>query len=396
MRKLFQLFVLSLAIAMASVCFGQTVTARLQGTITDPNGAAVVGATVSATNIATGQVATAPSNDQGFYVIPALPPGQYHEEVTQKGFEKVTRDFELQVSQIAVVDFQLTIGAITESVTVSGGSPVIDAVDSSVGTVIEGRQITELPLNGRNFTQFAVLTPGVNRGIPTGAATGTQNNTETFRYSESGGGSLSVNGLPPQANNFLFDGIDNNETLVNTIIFFTNPDALQEFKVITNVAPAEFGRAGGGIVTSALHSGTNDFHGSAFWFRRDNSLDSKFYFDPGAKPVFLKNQFGGTFGGAIIKNKLFFFVDYQGLRLNEPQGSGVGTVPTDLMRMGDFSELLCGGAATCPSTTGGLTTPVKIIDPITGLQFEGNGTQPNVIPTSRQNMVGINYLKAFP
>ena len=159
MRKLFQLFVLSLAVAMAGICSAQTVTARLQGTITDPGGAAVVGATVSATNTGTGQISTAQTNEQGYYVIPALPPGQYHEEVSQKGFEKVSRAFELQVSQIAEVDFQLTIGAITESMTVSGGSPVIDAVDSSVGTVIEGRQITELPLNGRNFTQFAVLTP---------------------------------------------------------------------------------------------------------------------------------------------------------------------------------------------------------------------------------------------
>jgi hypothetical protein len=196
-RKLLQLFVLFFAIAAASICSAQTVTARLTGTITDPNGAAVVGATVSVTNTSTGQASTAQTNEQGFYVVPALPPGQYHEEVTQKGFEKVTRDFELQVSQIAVVDFQLTIGAISESITVTGGSPVIDAADSSVSTVIQGRQITELPLNGRNFTQLATLVPGVNRGIPTGSATGTQNNTETFRYSESGGGSLAVNGLPP-------------------------------------------------------------------------------------------------------------------------------------------------------------------------------------------------------
>ncbi|MGC1593735.1 MAG: carboxypeptidase-like regulatory domain-containing protein, partial [Candidatus Acidiferrales bacterium] len=394
MRKLFQLFVLSLAVAMAGICNAQTVTARLEGTITDPGGAAIVGATVTATNTGTGQVSTVQTNDLGYYVIPALPPGQYHEEVAQKGFEKVTRDFELQVSQIAVVDFQMTIGAISESVVVSGGSPVIDAADSSVSTVIQGRQITELPLNGRNFTQLATLVPGVNRGIPTGAATGTQNNTETFRYSESGGGSLAVNGLPPQANNFIFDGIDNNETLVNTIIFFTPADALQEFNVITNVAPAEFGRAGGGVISSTLHSGSNEFHGSAFWFHRDESLDSKFFFDSGAKPVFARNQFGGTLGGPVIKNKLFFFVDYQGLRLNQPQGSNTGTVPTDLMRTGDFSELLCGSeaATTCPASTK-LGAPVHIVDPLTGAQFEGTGAQPNVIPTGRQNMVGLNYLK---
>ena len=389
----FLAFLLVLAAAAAS--FAQTETARLEGTVTDPSGAPVAAVGVTVTSVETGRVSTSQTNDQGFYVVPALPPGHYKMDVAKAGFETVSRDFELQISQIAVVDFQLTIGAINQTVSVEAGSPVIDAADSSLSTVIEGRQITELPLNGRNFTSLATLVPGVNRGIPTGAATGTQNNTETFRYSESGGGSLAVNGLPPEANNFIFDGIDNNETLVNTIIFFTPADALQEFSVITNVAPAEFGRAGGGVISSTLRSGSNEFHGSAFWFHRDESLDSKFFFDSGAKPIFARNQFGGTLGGPVIKNKLFFFLDYQGLRLNQPQGTSTGTVPTDLMRMGDFSELLCGGGPTCPASTM-LGAPVQIVDPLTGLQFMGNGSQPNVIPTNRQNTVGLAYLNAFP
>jgi hypothetical protein len=396
-RRLYQLCVFFFALTTAGICFAQTETARLQGTVTDPSDAIVVKATITVRNFGTGLATTAETNREGYYVIPGLSPGRYNMEVTQPGFQKFERDFELQVSQVAVVDVKLQVGTSTQSVTVTEGSPVIDAADSSLGSVIEGRQITELPLNGRNFTQLATLVPGVNRGIPTGAATGTQNNTETFRYSESGGGSLSVNGLPPQANNFIFDGIDNNETLVNTIIFFTPADALQEFKVITNVAPAEYGRAGGGIVSSTLHSGSNEFHGSAFWFHRDESLDSKFFFDSGKKPVFARNQFGGTLGGPVIKNKLFFFMDYQGLRLNQPQGSSVGTVPTDLMRTGDFSELLCGSetATTCPASTQ-LSTPVHIKDPTTGLQFMGSGAQPNVIPTGRVNSVGMAYLNAFP
>jgi hypothetical protein len=318
-----------------------------------------------------------------------LPAGQYNVAVKRAGFDALTRQLELQISQVALADFQLIVGQVTSSVTISAGSPVADAVNSSLGEVIEGRQVTELPLNGRNFTQLTTLVPGVTRGIPTGAATGTQNNTETFRYSESGGGSVSVNGLPPQANNFLFDGIDNNETLVNTIIFFTQPDALQEFRVITNAAPAEFGRASGGVITSTLKSGTNLFHGSAFWFHRDESLDSKFFFASGDKPVFARDQFGGTLGGPIVKDKLFFFLDYQGLRLNQPQGSSVGTVPTALMRTGNFSELLCGATVAgvpCPSTTG-LGTSVVIKDPTTGLPFAGN-----IIPMARQNTVGLAYL----
>ena len=385
------------ASALAGECFGQTVTARLQGTVVDSSGAAVAGANVSITDTATGRVVSAKTNGSGFYVEPALPPAHYEVKVEKQGFQTAVRDFELQISQMALVDFTLQVGAVSQSVTVKGGSPVVDAVSSSLGTVIEGRQVTELPLNGRNFTQLATLVPGVNRGIPTGSATGTSNNTETFRYADSGGASLAVNGLPPEANNFIFDGIDNNESLVNTIIFFTPADALQEFKVITNVAQAEYGRAGGAIVSSSLKSGSNQFHGSAFWFHRDENFDSKYFFDSGPKPVFARNQFGGTVGGPVIKDKLFFFGDYQGLRESTPQGSGVGSVPTDLMRTGDFSELLCGSetATTCPASTG-LAVPVHITDPITGMQFMGSGTQPNVIPTDRINTVGQNYLKAFP
>jgi hypothetical protein len=384
------LFAFLLVLASAGASFAQTETARLEGTITDPSGAPVQGATISVTSVETGRNTTGSTNDSGFYVVPALPAGHYHVDVTKDGFDKVSRDFELTLSQIAVVDFALTVGAVTQTVTVEAGSPVIDAADSSLSTTISGRQVTELPLNGRNFTQLATLVPGVSRGIPTGAATGTQNNTETFRYSESGGGSLVVNGLPPQANNFIFDGIDNNETLVNTIVFFTNPDALEEFNVITNVAPAEYGRAGGGVIASRLHSGSNEFHGSAYWFHRDESFDSKFFFDSGPTPVFARNQFGGTFGGPVIKNKLFFFVDYQGLRLNQPQGTGVGTVPTDLMRTGNFSELLCTGNPGCVGS-GGQSTPIVITDPTTGLPFAGN-----IIPSNRANSVGLAYLNAFP
>jgi outer membrane receptor protein involved in Fe transport len=382
--------VVALACLVGSASWGQTETARLQGTVTDPSGAVVTGATVTATNTGTSRTATTQTDQKGYYVLAALPAGRYRVDVRQAGFDTISRELELQVSQEALADFQLAVGKSTQTVEVVAGEPVVDAVNSSLGEVIEGRQVTELPLNGRNFTQLATLAAGVNRGSPTGAATGTQNNTETFRYSESGGGSLSVNGLPPQANNFLFDGIDNNETLVNTIIFFTNADALEEFRVLTNIAPAEYGRAGGGVISSTLKSGTNAFHGSAYWFHRDENLDSKFFFDT-TKPVFARNQFGGTLGGPVIKDKVFFFLDYQGLRLNQPGQSAVGTVPTALMRQGNFSELLCGGAPTCPSTTGGISTPITITDPTTGLPFTGN-----IIPMDRQNTVGLAYLNAFP
>jgi Carboxypeptidase regulatory-like domain/TonB dependent receptor len=398
-RSILRVVVLTLLLSLASVCFAQSDTARLQGTVTDSQDAAVGAATVTVTSLDNGRISTATTNDLGYYSVSALPAGHYHIEISQKGFKTIKRDLELQVAQLAVADFALEVGQQSETVTVVAGSPVINPEDSAIGDVVESRQITELPLNGRNFTQLATLVPGASRGIPTGSnsATGVNNNAETFRFGQEGGASLAVNGLRPQANNFILDGIDNNETLVNTIIFFPPADAIDEFKVQTSVAPAQFGRAGGALVITSIKSGTNEIHGSAFWFNRNTNLNAEDFFTSPHTPTpsFNRNQFGGTVGMPIIKNKLFVFGDYEGLRLKQPGNVGFATVPTDLMRMGDFSELLCGGAATCPASTG-ISTPVPILDPTTGLQFMGTGAQPNVIPTARINKVGQAYLNIFP
>ena len=386
----------------ALVSLAQVDTARLQGTVTDPQGAAVAGATVTVTSIDTGHVTSAKTNELGFYSAPALPPGHYRVEVTQQGFHKISRELELQIAQVGVADFQLSIGDVTQTVTVEAGSPVINPADSAIGDVVESRQITELPLNGRNFTELATLIPGVTRGNPTGSATGSGNNAETFRFGQSGGASLAVNGLRPQNNNFTLDGIDNNETLVNTIVFFPPADAIDEFRVETSVAPAEIGRAGGAVISTSLKSGTNNLHGSAFVFDRDQAFDAKDFFNRGAQPGFQRKQFGGTVGGPVIKNKLFFFADYEGLRQKQPLGSAVNTVPTDAMRAGDFSALLNANCATgevpggtC-SANPNATVSIIVQDPATGKQFMGNGSQPNVIPANFINKVGQNYLKAFP
>src|SRR5258707_7261227 len=363
--------VLLVVLSQAAGGLAQSDTARLQGTVTDPQGNAVSGATVNVASTETGRLSTAATNELGYYTVSALPPGNYTVDVSQKGFKKISRTLELQVAQLGVADFQLSVGEVTETITVESGSPVIDLQDSALGEVVEGRQVTELPLNGRNFTQLATLVPGASRGIPTGSnsATGVNNNAETFRFGQEGGASLSVNGLRPQSNNFILDGIDNNETLVNTIVFFPPADAIDEFKVQTSVAPAEYGRAGGALVITSLKSGTNDIHGSAFWFNRNTSLNAEDFFTSPHTPTpsFNRNQFGGTIGMPILKNKLFVFGDYEGLRLKQPSNTGFATVPTDLMRNGDFSELLCGGAATCPTDTG-ISAPVTVLDPTTGSQ----------------------------
>jgi hypothetical protein len=405
-------FAVLACLAAAQAGFGQADTARLQGTVTDSQGAAVNGASVSVTNAGTGFNQTVDTNELGYYTASALPPGHYRVEATQKGFKKVVRELDLQLAQVAIADFSLEVGDVTQSITVEAGSPVINQGDSAIGEVVETRQITELPLNGRNFTQLATLEANVTRGVPNASATGANGNTETFRNGETGGAALAVNGLRPQANNFILDGIDNNEALVSSIVFFPPADVIDEFRVQTSVAPAQFGRAGGAIVVASLKSGTNSWHGSAFEFNRTTSLQAREFFTPPPTAPYNRNQFGGTLGGPIFKQKLFVFMDYQGLRKQIPAGNDVATVPTDKMRKGDFSELLnltcAGNPAGVPvppdptkpgkdlCASGQTTFSIPIIDPSTGTQFMGNGTQPNVIPTNRQNTVALAFLNAFP
>jgi Carboxypeptidase regulatory-like domain/TonB dependent receptor-like, beta-barrel len=411
MKRLLQrVILLAFFVATARVCLAQSDTARLEGTVTDTSGAAIAGATVTVVETATRRSTPVEANSQGFYVAPALPAGHYHVSVAKNGFKTETQDFELQIGQVAVVNFSLEVGSVAQSVTVEAGSPVIDAADSSIGEVVEAKQVEEMPLNGRNFTQLALLVPGVTRG--NGNATGAAGNAETFRYGQEGGASLVVNGIRAQANNFILDGIDNNDALVNTIVLFPPADAIEEFRVQTNIAPAQFGRAGGALVVTSIKSGTNDYHGSAFWFNRNKELNAEDFFSSGPTPSFVRNQFGGSVGGPIIKNKLFFFGDYQGLRQNVPSGPSYATVPTDLMRTGDFSELLdpaltagltlpTGGPIYDPSTDGTLCNPAikgacPAANPNGALQFMGNGSQPNVIPSNRQNPAAIAYLAAYP
>src|SRR5215471_12257819 len=294
----------------SSFLFAQTDSGRVRGTVTDPQSAVVSGATVTLTNLETGRTQTITSNAAGAYNFDVVPRGHYKVQAEQKGFKVATAEFTLEVSQVKEVNLQLQLGPSSQTVDVSAEVPLIDTESSGTGEVIQGRQVTELPLNGRNFTQLALLNPGVTRGDYGNAATGVNNNVETFRYGTTGGAALSVNGLRAQANNFLLDGLDNNESLVNSINFFTPVEAIQEFRVSTSVAPAEFGRAGGAIVQTSLKSGTNHIHGSAFWFIRNSALDANgSYLNPPGTPVintpFKRNQFGGTVGMPILKNKLF-------------------------------------------------------------------------------------------
>ncbi len=399
------------ALAIVLACFvhlslfAQSDSGRIVGSVSDPSGAVVVGATVTITNTETGAQLTTTSGKAGEFSFPVVPRGDYSASASSSGFSKQSQEFTLNVTQVQTLLFKLQPGQVSSNVSVTDAAPMLDTSNATMGETIQGKQITELPLNGRNFTNLAMLSPGVTRGQYGDNASGIGGNTETYRNKDSGGASISVNGLRPQANNFILDGIDNNEGLVNTILIFPPVDATQEFKVDTSVAPAEFGRAGGAIVVSSIKSGTNQFHGSAFEFYRDAGLDSNpnYRFDDAPatpNPPFKRHQFGGSLGGPIVKDKLFLFGDYEGWRENTPINAYYMTVPTAQMRTGDFSQLLnpafTGGnfITTFPVCTGSnhpATSQGQIYDPITCQPFAGN-----IIPSDRLNQAAVNYLNAFP
>lgn len=392
---------LSIFILMISG-LGQTETARIQGTVTDSSGAAVSGATVKIVSQATGREVSIVTDADGSYSVLSLQPGTYDIEVTQTGFKTTKQTLTLEVAQNASVNFGLEPGAVSETVTISFGAPQIETSNSALGEVIQGRQIVELPLNGRNVLELARLTPGVTQGVSGGFATGAGGNAETYRGGNTGGAGISVNGQRTQANNYMLDGVDNNESLVNTINIFPSADAVQEFKVQTSVAPAEFGRGGGAIINSVVRSGTNAIHGSSYLFIRNGAMDARPPFFDATQaqrrtPLFRRSQFGATAGGpvalpweGVLKDRVFWFFSYDGLRQFRPGSTDTATVPTAAFRNGDFSAL-----------------PFVLRDPLTGLNIcvtgvngcvNGNGTPYNRIDqmAGRMNTAALAYLRAFP
>ena len=399
-------FMVSIGLAPARLS-AQTDTGGIAGTVSDTTGAVMPAVKITATNTENGLVLNAISNDAGEYRILAVPRGNYKVDAAAKGFRTQEALVTVTITTTQNQPFQLSPSGGMTSVEVTSAAALINTTDAVIGATIQGAQVAELPLNGRNFSSLALLTPGVTRGAYGDNASGSGGNSETLRNNASGGAALSVNGLRPQANNYILDGIDNNDGLVGTILFFPNIDATQEFKVNTSVAQAEFGRAGGATVVSSIKSGSNTYHGSAFWFYRDKAFDGNPNYQFNGAPYtpaggFLRNQPGFSASGPILKNHLFIFGDYAALRENVAVSSHYLTVPTALMRTGDFSELLnenMSGKATPQYETqyprcdpkSGATSPGLIYDPTTCQPFSGN-----IIPTARLNPAAVNYLNAFP
>jgi hypothetical protein len=321
----------------AAVAFGQT-SSQLTGTITDTSGAVIVGAQVSVRNVDTGAERSTTTNELGHYTLPFLSPGNYVVSVQQQGFRTVSRDnVRLEVNQTARIDFNLEVGAVTETVEVTGAAPLLESDSSSIGQVIDTKPITDLPLNGRNFVSLAILSPGVT-GVGFGARGTIMSGTRPDDLRP--GSEIFSNGNREGANNFLMDGVDNNERLTLSITLRPSVEAVQEFKIQTNLFAAEQGRNPGATVNVVTKSGTNELHGSLYEFLRNDKLDAREYFAraDAPTPAFRQNQFGGTIGGPIKRNKLFFFGAYEGFRKRR-ENTAVNSVPTAAMRVGDYSAV---------------------------------------------------------
>ena len=320
-------FALALAVTILILVMGPTAAqaqnSTLLGSVTDPTAAAIVGATVQASNTETGVSASAETNEFGQYVIPNLAPGTYDVNAEMSGFKRQTvSGIVLQVNQRGQLDIALELGEVTETIEVTGQAPLLETATSETGQVIENDQIVELPLNGRDFMQLALLTAGINRG-GTSAWTG----EELFAAS----------GLMGDHNNYHMDGISNRENATNSLIERPSVDAVREFKAETATFNAEHQAAGLSVMV-VTKSGTNSFHGSAFEFLRNDRLDAPGFFAAGRKqPALRYNQFGGTAGGPFVRNKHFWFASYEGIREGR-ESIRFGRIPTPAQLGGDIGQ----------------------------------------------------------
>ncbi len=359
-----------------SSAFGQTVTGSITGEVTDPSGAVVVGATVTAENTATSVKTTAQTNSVGVYSIRFLPVGTYKLSIDATGFIPTSvPGFAIEINQTAKINVTMTIGASTTVVVQEQIHPILDTTDSTVGNTISSNEIANIPLNGRNFSSLTLFQPGAIDTDPQGMTGNNAIERETYNN-----GTASINGNRAQANYYTLEGADLNEPQNNLIAYNPAPDAIDEVKVISANAPATYGNANGGAIITIMKSGTNNFHGSAYGLLENNNLDANTWGNDHNFPIVPKNHytqtiFGGTIGGPILKNKLFFFADYEGVRKHQG-GTSTASVLTPAMRAGDFSALLAQGSSSIQlyDTQNGFTpyagdTGVPIVNPVAQFLF---------------------------
>src|SRR5215470_7895765 len=358
-------------------------TADLVGRVTDPSGAVLPGVSVTAENAGTGGTRTEITSETGDYVFNLLPVGAYSVKVELAGFKTYTTRITLATGDRTRVDAQLQVGDISQSVEVATEATPLQTDSSSIGVTIQA--VADLPMNGRNFVTLVQFTPGATPSVQSSLGGGTR--PDDRRQTST----VSANGQTDSANNFLLDGMDNNERAIATIIVKPSVDALQEIKVESNMYSAESGRAGGAVINLITKSGTNRFHGTLFEFLRNDKFDAKDVFNvpqpgnplAGVKPKFRQNQFGGSIGGPIQKDKTFFFADYEAFRKIKGNTFSA-TIPTACQ----LGRVVCNGVQQVGNFSDSSTT---IYNPVTHQPYPGN-----IISASDIDAVGANYAALFP
>ncbi|HVW86700.1 MAG TPA: carboxypeptidase-like regulatory domain-containing protein, partial [Bryobacteraceae bacterium] len=357
----------------------QRSTADIVGTATDATGAVVSDLKVTVRNLDTGAEFSATTDSSGNYQVTLLPIGRYSIRGEAPGFKTWSvPEVVLAIGDRLRQDVHLELGAVGQSVEVVASSPALQTDSSSLGSLINERAVQDLPLNGRNFVALAQLAAGATEGEPTGLPSGTR--PDDRRQTSA----VSVNAQPTSFNNFLIDGMDDNERFIGTVIVKPSVDALVEMKVQTNLYSAELGRTAGGVLNFVTKSGSNEIHGSLFEFLRNEKLDARNFFAGATKPSYKQNQYGGSVGGPIRRNRTFFFGDYEGFRQRQAQ-TFTNSVPVPAARQGDFSTLnpIFDPLSTRPDPA---RPGLSIRDRFTG----------DVIPASRIDPVGLALVNLYP
>ncbi|HEX8816068.1 MAG TPA: TonB-dependent receptor [Terriglobales bacterium] len=399
--QLLCLTILALTALFPSSSFAQSTSGRIIGRVTDPTGAVLAGVTVNLTDENTGVVRDTQTNTSGDYTFVEVKPGTYTVEFSQQGFKKnVQKSVKVDVNQVVNLNSTLQVGQAEETVEVTGEVAQVETTSTQLGAVINDRSINELPLNTRDTYQFLQLQPGVQAQLGNG-------NGSLF-YGSQDTGSVSVNGGRTRANNFSVNGGDANDQFVNLPTVQPTPDSVEEFRVITNTFDAEYGRNSGSVVNVITKSGTNGFHGNVYEYFRNTILDSKGYFDS-VRPQWNQNQFGGTLGGPIRKDRTFFFTSYEGRRIRQGISGQVVNVPTDAQRTGDFSGVggFAGGGGISsanpfvaqvlngrPGCTAAILAVPGAVAPAAGLNWS-QIFPTGKIPSQCQDPVAVNLMQRF-
>jgi len=392
------------ALLCLASALGQNVTGSITGQVTDPSGAVVVGAAVTAENTGTAVKTSAKTNATGVYTIRFLPIGTYTVTVEAAGFatENVA-PFPLEIDQTAKFDIQLKIAGSTTVVVKETFHPILDTTDATLGNTLSTNEIQNIPLNGRNFSSLTLFQPGAVVTDPTGLSANNAIERNTFNN-----GVASINGNRQQANNYMVEGADNNEPQNNLIAYNPAPDAIAELRVVSGNADASYGNVNGGSIVTILKSGTNSFHGSAYDLLENQNLDANSWQNglslcdacnppTPASPItkYTQNIFGGTFGGPIMHNKFFFFVDYEGIRRHSAQGLQQASVLTPAMLKGDFSVLNAAGIQLY-DTQNGFAPYTKNQIPVVSPIAQYLAAHPNLYPapnrTPTDGLIENNYV----